>query len=76
MITSCAPSPPMRSYIPSPVRTASSSTRRAGNGLGTTLRDQSPSSPWDSSARGVAASLPGQSGHVSRMGSTSSTDSS
>src|SRR5229473_4585770 len=68
MITSCAPTPPITSYIPRPARTMRSSVRRAGNRLGTTRSDQPgplggpPLSRWTSSSGGVIASCPGQKG--------------
>src|SRR6267142_709894 len=68
MITSCAPTPPITSYIPRPARTIRSSVRRAGNRLGTTRSVQpgplpgAPLSRWTSSSGGVIASCPGQKG--------------
>src|SRR5437868_13054320 len=60
MITSCAPTPFMRSYIPSPRLPRSPSTIRAGNLLATTRERQAPPERTAMISWGVIDSLPAQ----------------
>src|SRR6266508_921442 len=75
MITSCAPMPFIRSYMPSPARSSVPSTCSAGN-LFDTTRSSHPGVfgalplRYASTSGGVSSSWPGQNGHCSRPSET------
>src|SRR5262245_50528227 len=73
MITSCAPTPFIRSNIPSPTRSRFPSICSAGNLFATTRTSQPgefgalPFCRYDMISGGVSASRPGQNGHCSAV---------
>src|SRR5882672_512668 len=70
MMTSCAPTPFMRSYMPSPRFSRPPSTIRAGNLLETTRAFQRPSERTEMISGGVMFSLPGQNAQGRFLGSS------